>query len=117
MTPASCPLSVLDRVSVSACFDTSEVRDVVVLLQHGQGGRVQVKRQACAATCWCGRVLATPTTTTTPFSPARIVHGEGRCVPGPGGGVLNGTHEGWRQRERTGVTGLAVSTAKVYLWP
>lgn len=40
MILASRPLSVLDQVSVSACFDTSEVRDVVVLLQHGQGGGV-----------------------------------------------------------------------------
>lgn len=63
-----CPPSVLDQVSVSVCFDTSEVRDVVVLLQHGQGGRVQVIGQACTAHCWCWRVLAT-THTTTPFSP------------------------------------------------
>lgn len=44
MIPANGPLSVLDQVlvSISACFDTSEVRDEVVLLQHGQGGGVEV---------------------------------------------------------------------------
>lgn len=40
--PARRPLSVLDQVSALACSDTSEIRDVVVLLQHCQGGGVQV---------------------------------------------------------------------------
>lgn len=118
MIPASRPLSVVDQVSVPACFDTSEVRDVVVLLQHGQSGGIQVKRQARTATCWCRRVLATTSNTTTPFRTTRIVHGEGGWVPGPGGGVLNSTHKGWRQRERIGITGSAAgSTAKEYLRP
>lgn len=94
--PASCPLSVLDQVSALVCSDTSEIRDVVVLLQHGQGGGIQVVSQACTAHCWCGRVLATTTNTTVPLSPARIVHGKGGGVPGTGGGGLKGTRKGWR---------------------
>lgn len=94
--PASCPLSVLDQVLALVCSDTSEIRDVVVLLQHGQGGGVQVVSQACTAHCWCGRVLATTTNTTVPISPTRIAHGKGGGVPGTGGGGLKGTRKGWR---------------------
>lgn len=95
-------------------FDTSEIRDVVVLLQHGQGGGVQVQRQACTAPWWCGRVLANAATTTTaPFSPTRVVRREGGRIPAPGGGVLKATGEAWGQREGTGVPGLA---GEVHLW-
>lgn len=94
--PASRPLSVLDQVSALVCSDTSEIRDVVVLLQHGQGGGVQVVSQACTAHSWCGRVLAATTNTTIPLSPTRIVHRKGGGVPGTGGGGLKGTHKGCR---------------------
>lgn len=78
------------------CSDTSEVRDVVVLLQHGQGGGVQVVGQACTAHCWCWRVLAT-----TAISPTGAVQRQGGGVPGPTGGVFKGTceHQRWRERK------------------
>lgn len=68
------------------CSDTSEGRDVVVLLQHGQGSGVQVVGQACAAP--------------TAISPARAVHRRGGGVPGPAGGGFKGTcgYERWRDR-------------------
>lgn len=68
------------------CSDTSEGRDVVVLVQHGQGSGVQVVGQACAAP--------------TAISPARAVHRQGGGVLGPAGGVFKGTcgHERWRDR-------------------
>lgn len=68
---------------VWVCSDTSEVRDVVVLLQHGQGGGVQVVGQACAAHCRRWRGLA----------PTRAVQRQGGGVPGPAGGGLKGTCE------------------------
>lgn len=72
----------------SVCSDTSEGRDVVVLLQHGQGSGVQVVGQACAAP--------------TAISPARAVHRRGGGVPGPAGGGFKGTcgYERWRDRTR-----------------
>lgn len=72
----------------SVCSDTSEGRDVVVLLQHGQGSGVQVVGQACAAP--------------TAISPARAVHRRGGGVPRPAGGGFKGTcgYERWRDRTR-----------------
>lgn len=103
-------------------LNTSEVRDIVVLLQHGQGGGVQVKRQAYTASYWCGRVLdktyTITITHTTPFRPRSTATRKGRWFPGTGGRVLIFTHLGWRQRKRTGIMGMAaVSTTKVQLWP
>lgn len=78
------------------CSDTSEIRDVVVLLQHGQGGGVQVVSEACTAHCWYGRELATTANTTVPLGAARVAQERGRRVPGQGGRVLKGCDKGWR---------------------
>lgn len=78
------------------CSDTSEVRDVVVLLQHSQGGGVQVVSEACTAHCWNGRVLATTANPNVAPGAARVAHVRGRRVPGQDGGLLKGCDKGWR---------------------
>lgn len=99
------------------CFDTSEIRDVVVLLQHSQGGGVQVVGESCTAHCWNGRVLATATEPTASLGAARVARIRGRRFPGQGGRLLNGSDKGWRQWGRSEVTGpTAGSTARVYIW-
>lgn len=78
---------------VWVCSDTSEVRDVVVLLQHSQGGGVQVIGHACAAHCWRWRGLATN----------RAVQRQGAgAVPGPIGRGFKRTCQHQRWRDRTG---------------
>lgn len=58
----------------------------MVVLQHGQGGGVQVMGQA--AHCWRWRGLAT----------SRAVQRQGGGVPGPAGRGVPGTCEHWRGR-------------------
>lgn len=88
---------------------TSEVGDVVVLLQHGQGGGVEVERQACSAPWWQRRQLAS--TTSSPLGGR-----EGGGVP-PVLIVGVRQHDGGKWREGGGVSGLtAASTTEVNIW-
>lgn len=83
------------------------------MLQHGQGGRVELQGHASTAPWWNGGVFAAPAPTA--LSPGGVVRGQGGGVPSPGGGVPHPARVAGGRREGAGVAGLA--TTQVHLWP
>lgn len=94
---------------------TSEVRDVVVLLQHCQGGGIKWERGTTTTTS-TATSSKTPKVAPLPGLP-RVVQGQGGGVPGTsgaGGGVPARSVVG--QRTGVSVMGAVVRSTPVMFW-